>query len=512
MIVHLLFMAIFLFILEPWVAYWRDVKKLRRFPNATYCSGVSNLPFMIQRWRGFSSRQIHSTHQTHPILRIGPNTVSFSSPSAIRAIYGHSTPCVKGGSYDNNVTEHSGLIDVVDKKKHAFKRRILSNAFATRNLEQWEFKVADKVHRLLRQFDRLCSAEASESGQTSSIDVRRWFNLFTVEAIVDIALSHRLGLLDRAGALVPVAAEKGKQQCVDFVQSLHASRRATASIVFSNWFRPLRDVLKTLPGWFRDQWLVGQGFDMIVKHLTHQRLQRHEEGEDLDDLTSCLLKDKSGQPRNPRTPDVEGDVATFLDAGSDTTAIALTNLFYFLLKSPAALSRLRAEVDANAVFDDDGVVTYASVKHLPYLRACIDESLRLMPPVSTGLHRLTPPEGQEIDGHWIPGNTIVVVPIYTAHRNPKFFPDPEKYLPERWLADGMKEARSTFIPFSEGSRGCIGRNITYMEQTMLLATLIHRYDFELLYANWEQSYEEAFLVWPGPLPVTICRREIRSSS
>ncbi|RTE68572.1 hypothetical protein BHE90_017050 [Fusarium euwallaceae] len=510
MILSILALALFLFILEPWVTYFLDVKSLRRFPNATYCSGVSNLAFMLQRWRGYPSKQIHAAHETHSILRIGPNTVSFSSPSAIRAIYGHSTPCVKGGSYEHNVTEHSGLIDVIDKKRHAFKRRILSNAFATRNLEQWEFKVSDKVGRLLRQFDRIANDAASESGHISAVDIRRWFNLFTVEAIVDIALSQKLGFLERGDSLVPVNTSKGTEKHVDFIESLHSSRRATASIVFSDWFRPLRAVLKTVPGWFRNQWLVGEEFNTIVEHLTRQRLEMHQAGHYLDDLTSCLLRDKSGQDRNPTTPDVEGDVAAFLDAGSDTTAIALTNLFYFLLTAPDVLSRLRQEVDANAAFDDNGVAQYSSLKHLPYLRACIDESLRLRPPVSTGLHRLTPPEGQEIDGHWIPGKTIVVVPIYTAHRNPKFFPDPEKYLPERWLGEGMRVAQSTFIPFSEGSRGCIGRNITYIEQTVLLATLVHRYDLRLLDANWQLRHEEAFLVWPGSLPLSIRRREVDS--
>lgn len=199
-----------------------------------------------------------------------------------------------------------------------------------------------------------------------------------------------------------------------------------------------------------------------------------------------------------------------MDAGSDTTAIALTNLFYFLLTTPDALSRLCEEVDAHATFDDNDVAQYSSLKHLPYLRACIDESLRLRPPVSTGLHRLTPPEGQEIDGHWIPGRTIVVVPIYTAHRNPKFFPDPERYLPERWLGQGMKQAQSTFIPFSEGSRGCIGRNITYIEQMVLLATLVHRYDLKLANTDWQLNHEEAFLVWPSSLPLYIHRREAKS--
>lgn len=196
-----------------------------------------------------------------------------------------------------------------------------------------------------------------------------------------------------------------------------------------------------------------------------------------------------------------------MDAGSDTTAIALTHVMYHLLKTPAALSQLRQEIDAHAVYGGHEVVTYASVKNLPYLRGCLDESLRLLPPVSGGLHRVTPPEGLMIDGHWIPGKTIVAVPIYTAHRNPEIFKEPKEYKPERWLTEQNKEAQASFIPFSAGARGCIGRNITYIEQMILMATIIQRYEFEFAFAQWELCHEEAFNLWPGPMPLKIRRRD-----
>lgn len=198
-----------------------------------------------------------------------------------------------------------------------------------------------------------------------------------------------------------------------------------------------------------------------------------------------------------------------MDAGSETTAIALTHVIYFLLNNPAALSRLREEIDQHMVEDENGVAKYESVKGLPYLRACLDESLRLLPPISTGLHRLTPKEGMNIDGHWIAGNTVVAVPIYTAHRNPEFFPEPETYEPGRWLKEGSKEAQTTFIPFSAGARGCIGRNITYIEQTILVATLVKRYDFAFASKSWKLSHEEAFNLWPGPMPLEIKKREVK---
>lgn len=177
---------------------------------------------------------------------------------------------------------------------------------------------------------------------------------------------------------------------------------------------------------------------------------------------------------------------------------------YFLFKTPAALSRLRDELTA-ALDGSQEVAKYANVKNLPYLHACINESLRLLPPVAFGLNRMTPPEGLMIDGNWIPGGTLVGVPAYTAHRSP-LFSNSEQYQPERWLQDGLKEAQGTFIPFSTGARGCIGRNISLIEQAVLLATLAQRYEFSLVDPEWTLDHEEAFNLWPGPMPLRVkCR-------
>lgn len=197
-----------------------------------------------------------------------------------------------------------------------------------------------------------------------------------------------------------------------------------------------------------------------------------------------------------------------MDAGSDTTAIALTHVMYYLLRHPKALSRLRQEID-QAVENDVVIASDAAVRNLPYLRACLDESLRLSPPVAFGINRKTPETGMYIDGHWIPGGTTVAVPAYTAHRNTDIFDEPEEFRPERWLGDGAKTAQASFIPFSTGGRGCIGRNISYMEQSILVATLIRRYDFELPSPDWQLQWEEAFNLWPGPMPLLIRLRADR---
>lgn len=200
-----------------------------------------------------------------------------------------------------------------------------------------------------------------------------------------------------------------------------------------------------------------------------------------------------------------------MDAGSDTTAIALANVVYYLSKNPQTLTTLRNEVSA-VLSDDDLVAPYAKVKNLPYLKACLEESLRLSPPLTRGLERRTPPQGIQIVGENIPGDTIVSISAYVAHRDPAVFSDPETYRPERWLEEdetAIKQMRAVFIPFSAGARACVGRNITMIEQQMLLATLVKRYGFDLPSTDWTLDWEEGFNLWPGKLPLRIWRRPTR---
>lgn len=183
----------------------------------------------------------------------------------------------------------------------------------------------------------------------------------------------------------------------------------------------------------------------------------------------------------------------------------MNNAMYNILKHPAALAKLREEIDS--VLDPSVVVApYDSVRHLPYLKACLDESLRLYPPTTMGLPRRTPSEGAPILGDYIPGDTSVSMSAYIAHRDEKVFPDAESFIPERWLGEDSKNLQAAFITFSTGARGCIGRNISYLEQTVLLASVLHRYEFALPDPEWEPKRRENFNLMPSSMPLKVWRR------
>lgn len=175
---------------------------------------------------------------------------------------------------------------------------------------------------------------------------------------------------------------------------------------------------------------------------------------------------------------------------------------YQLLKNPQCMERLREEL--NGVLDEDDVIApYEKVKYLPYLRACLDESLRLFPPTSHGLPRMTPETGTTILGHYIPGGVTVSMSAYVVHRDETIFPHSETYNPDRWLGDSGKELGPYFVSFSAGARGCIGRNISYLEQTVALATMVHRYIIKLADPNFVPERRETFNLHPSELPVVL---------
>ncbi|KAJ5369769.1 benzoate 4-monooxygenase cytochrome P450 [Penicillium cataractarum] len=495
--------------LAPVAIYLHDPKRLRKYPNQNFLSGLTSLAYVYERRNHFRTRELHVHHKKHPILRTGPTALSFSSVAAIKDIYGHGSPCLKDDVYKSISGDHPHVLNVVDRDDHARKRRMLSNAFAARNLEQWEFKITDKVEKLVTQFDRHCTSPlpvgASVSSDDLTIDFRWWSNLFTFDAIAAIALSERLGLIETGNDVVNGDMGHGVKS-LGLIDSLHSGGRVVSRFVgATDWFHLLKGLYKIFSPHFKAH---ADDFGKIVRLLTDRRMKIYHDGAKRDDFLSCLIEDKAGKQRGLLRKEIEAETSILLDAGSDTTAIALTNVLYYLIKHPAALSKLRMEVDG--ALSGGKVAPFTKVKSLPYLKACLDESLRLSPPVPRGLERKTPPEGMKILGKQIAGGITVSVPAYIAHRDPSLFSEPDEYIPERWLGESEepKDMRAAFIPFTTGARACLGRNITMMEQQILIATLVHRYDFALLSQDWSLDWEEAFNLWPFQMPLKIWRRKI----
>ncbi|KAJ9611875.1 hypothetical protein H2204_015117 [Knufia peltigerae] len=495
--------------------YFVDNDGLRKFHNMSLFSGFSNLPLIMVAHKSFRSDYLRQCHQKHDVLRIGPKHLSFSDPTVIKDIYGHGSKAYKDDFYLITAASsgHMHLADVADKTEHARKRKVLSAAYALKNLEDWEHKVADKVERMFKHFDQRCTDPLPEcqtvpKPQDLNINYRAWTNFFTVDAIADIGLSEKLGFLDRGDDTCAARNLDGTTFQASFRHSLYNNARKQSLLSHSYTSYKLLDKLTAwIPGIYRTGTCAARNWDAIVLQRSQARLDAYKRGEKLEDFFQVLMEDKNGKANNLEWGEINAEVNIMMNAGSTTTAIALANVLYHLLKHPQVLAKLRLEVDA-VLEPDEVVAPYNKVKNLPYLRACLDESLRIFSPTTHNLGRKTPPDGMWVGEHFIPGGISVSMSAHVVHRNETVFPKADQYIPERWLGESGKTLQPYFLAFSAGSRGCIGRNISYLEQTVLLASLVHRYEFALPDPDWEVERLEAMNLLVGDIPLKVWKREI----
>ena len=193
-----------------------------------------------------------------------------------------------------------------------------------------------------------------------------------------------------------------------------------------------------------------------------------------------------------------------LVAGSDTTATTLSACMFYLLRHPDVLQTLRQELESNFGSLQDINYTGTRLGSLPYLRAIIDESMRLVPPVGGHLGRDVTEPGIMIDDFFYPPGATIGVPMYALHHNSEYYPDPFAFKPERWIVNEksgvtkemVDRAQSAFCPFSIGHRGCIGKNLAYMELSLAVARCVWRYDLEEV-PDWDKVLGGGFLSLSG---------------
>ena len=228
------------------------------------------------------------------------------------------------------------------------------------------------------------------------------------------------------------------------------------------------------------------------------------------DLMQRLLIDRKGYAMDLEFNELVAEAAVLMVAGSDTSGTALINTLIFIVQNPECMARVRKEVDA-AVPTDAVVVQNEQVEGLPYLRACIDESLRLRPPNSYGLPRTVPHGGATIQGHYFKEGTTVSVSTLNVHHSERYFHEAKKFKPQRWLdrdTEEFERLKRYVVPFSFGSRACIGRNIAFLELQVTIASIIHRFDLEMKDPDKEVPMVERFNTNPAHFWIKIRPRAV----
>ncbi|MBX3275516.1 MAG: cytochrome P450 [Sandaracinaceae bacterium] len=201
---------------------------------------------------------------------------------------------------------------------------------------------------------------------------------------------------------------------------------------------------------------------------------RRASGEVKADLLGTLLAAQDDEGAGMTDRQLRDEAVTLFLAGHETTALALAHTLYLLSKYPDVARRVRAEL-AETVGDrrpgaDD-------VKRLVYTGWVLKESMRLYPPAWTTGREAT--EDLELGGYHIPKGAQLLFSQWVVHRDPRWFPNPEAFDPERWR-DEASLPRYAYFPFGGGPRTCIGNHFAMMEATLLLALVVQRYRVDLL--------------------------------
>lgn len=171
-------------------------------------------------------------------------------------------------------------------------------------------------------------------------------------------------------------------------------------------------------------------------------------------------------------------------AGSDTTAITLRAVLYFLLRDPSKMEKLLEELDreskAGHFSRDDALVLWEEARNLPYLGAVINEALRCHPAAGLPLERVVPAHGLSIAGHDLPAGTIVGCSAWVLHRDEEVFgPKATEFRPERWIdasPEQLSRMKNSLFSFGAGSRTCIGKNISLLEMFKLVPALLRTFE------------------------------------
>lgn len=245
--------------------------------------------------------------------------------------------------------------------------------------------------------------------------------------------------------------------------------------LFNMALLPFADILQKLPLPMMRRFDQARArLDAIIYGMI---TERRKSAADQGDLLSMLLMAEDEESGTRFTDEqVRDEALTLFLAGHETTANALTWTWYLLSQNPEAEAKFHQEVDAVLGGRTPSV---ADLPNLRYTEMLFSESMRLYPPawVIGRMNR----EPYEFLDYRLPAKTILMMSPYIMHRNPKYFPEPEKFQPERWLPDVAEQRpKFTYFPFGGGARICIGERFAWMEGILVLATAAQQWRFRLV--------------------------------
>ncbi|KAJ5991615.1 isotrichodermin C-15 hydroxylase [Penicillium canescens] len=461
---------------------------LAKYPGPKVMA-ATRLPYLRMVASGNAPKVTTALHRRYgSVFRIAPDELSFlTEGEAWKRIYatrpGHGQKQKDHRFYQGSVDGYPSILLSGDAD-HAFVRRSLSHAFSDSSLRGQEPVIQGYVNLLIHRL-----RQRSQKG-AEPIDIVSWYNFATFDIIGDLSFGEPFGCLQ------------------------NSNYHPWVSMVFENVKAgTICRVISRLPG---GNFLLGllAPRSLIDAKDNHEKLTvekvdaRIEKSNDRPDFFANILKHQNTEKEFPRGK-LYSNASFIIVAGSETVATILSGATYLLLKNPNALAKLQREV--RTAFNSDEEINMDTCSQLRYTQAVINESLRVFPPVPIGLPRFVDAQGETIDGHWVPGGTVVsVAPIATFHSESNF-KHADQFIPERHLGDPSfaSDNKDALQPFSVGPRNCIGRNLAYVEMRLILTRIIFNFNLELAEPDIDWQDQKCYTLWTkSPLMIKLTQRNM----
>lgn len=378
----------------------------------------------------FAVRDLHVRYG--PVVRITPDELAFADAQAFKEIYNHNMVKWKG-MYGFKPEHDQDLANVSDPVHHTFLRRHLASGFSETALRSSENVLVEHVDLLIHQL------RERGAGGTVPLDMRNWFNWLTFDITGKLSFGAQFGGLRQAKSIEWVAMLTENVRVLMWTSALlgvvGTTMRRGLVWVFTSGLLP-----------------TVAAHEKRTREMLSERMERKGALDDRNYIIDGLI--------NVNDPRVESNAVMLIMAGSETTSTALIATLSALLQAPAKMARLQGELRSRFRRRED--ITMAStLSELPYLMACLNESLRWYPPSVSGLARVVPRGGATISGHRVPEGTVVAAWTWSVTRDPRYFAEAYGFHPERWLPGEdqrfAEDQLDASPPFSLGPRSCMGK-------------------------------------------------------
>lgn len=471
----------FLLVLVLSILYYRLFSKshpLHHIPGPVLAQSTQ-LYQLYQLYLGRPRVNQQKLHRRYgAVVRIGPNEVSICDASMLQPVFG-GKPWQKGKAYSftasgGSSTAETALSSIRDHEEHRSRRKIWDRAFSIAALKNYQPFIALRVQQLCDQFDKIAN-----KGEV--VDLQEWIHYLVFDVMTDLAWG--------GGGDATLKGRDPEGAIASLRYSLHLAGLTKAL----PWFA---QILIQLP-WVEKK---TREFKRFAKYMFESRAARGTSNEDKTsgghDVFYHLLGEGSPDGSQLSIGALQADSRQVVTGGADTTVSAITYLFYCLLCSPKHYKKLQSALDTLPK-DAGGRVYYEDLAKLSLLEACINEAMRLQPPIPYQNQRIVPEGGVTVNGVFIPGGTNARTAIYALSRSASEFTEPDQFRPERWLPSERSESElfnaKASLPFLTGPYHCVGRNFAMQEMRYTVATLVGRHDMKLAKKDFDREEFEALV-------------------